>query len=74
METIILWVKNLVFYLVFLTLVFHLLPSGKYEKYVQLYAGMVFILVAVRPFTTSLRLDERIALYFEEFSFSMQTL
>ncbi len=69
METIILWVKNLVFYLVFLTLVFHLLPSGKYEKYVRLFAGMVFILVAVRPFTTSLRLDERIALYFEEFSF-----
>lgn len=69
METITLWVRNLVFYIVFLTLVFNLLPSGKYEKYVRLFAGMVFILVAVQPFTSSLKLDEKIACYFEAFSF-----
>lgn len=69
METLTLWVKNMVFYIVFLTLIFHLLPSGRYEKYVRLFAGMVFILVAVQPFTSSLRLEEKTAAYFEQFSF-----
>lgn len=69
METITGWVRNLVFYLVFLTLILNLLPSGKYEKYVRLFAGMVLVLVALQPFTSGLRLDERIAYYFEVFSY-----
>ncbi len=69
MEGVVDWVKNLVFYLLFLTLALSLLPAGKYEKYVRLFAGMVFVLAAVRPFTVSLRLEEKLAGYMEQVSF-----
>lgn len=69
MEEITGWVRNLVFYLVFLTLVLNLLPAGKYEKYVRLFAGMVLVLVAIRPFTSGFRLDEKVAYYFDVFSY-----
>ncbi len=69
MEELIGWVRNLVFYMVFLTLVLNLLPAGRYEKYVRLFAGTVLVLVAVRPFTSSLRLDEKISYYFQVFSY-----
>ena len=69
METAVVWVKNLVFYTIFLAMILHLLPSGSYEKYVRLLAGMVFLLVAAAPFTVSLRLDEKLAGYAAQFSF-----
>ena len=69
METAVVWVKNLVFYTIFLAMILHLLPSGSYEKYVRLLAGMVFLLVAAAPFTVSLRLDDKLAGYAAQFSF-----
>lgn len=69
MEQVENWVRNIVCYLIFLTLICNLLPSGKYEKYVRLFGGMVLILVVIQPFTSSLQLDEKIAYYFETFSF-----
>ena len=63
------WVRNIVFYLIFLTLLFGLLPSGNYQKYIRLFGGMILILVVIQPFTSSLRLDERIAYYLETFSY-----
>ena len=63
------WVKNIIYYLVFLTVLIGLLPSGKYEKYIRLFAGMVLIMVTVSPFFAGIRLEDKIAGYFEEFSF-----
>ena len=34
---------------IFLAMILHLLPSGSYEKYVRLLAGMVFLLVPPPP-------------------------
>lgn len=43
------WVKSIVFYLVFLTVVTHLVPNRKFEKYVRLFTGMILILVVIKP-------------------------
>lgn len=59
------WVGNIVFYLIFITVVVNLLPNKKYEKYLKLFSGMVFILLVLKPLTGSLRLEDRIAYYFE---------
>ena len=67
------WVKNVVFYLIFLTVLTGLLPSGTYEKYIRFFAGLVLILVTISPVLTGLRLEDRIAGYFEEFSFRNNT-
>ena len=47
----------------------NLLPNKKYEKYIRLFAGMVLILLVVKPLTGSLRLEDKISRYFESISF-----
>ncbi len=69
MEGICEWVKNIICYFIFLTVLTSLLPSGKYEKYVRLFAGMVLIMIVAGPFLSGIRMEDRIAGYFEEFSF-----
>lgn len=49
MDGVYLWVKSIVFYLVFLTVVTHLVPNRKFEKYVRLFTGMILILVVIKP-------------------------
>lgn len=63
------WVGGIVCFLMFVTMLQSLLPSKKYEKYVRLFAGMILILLVLQPFLGSLRLEERIAYYFEAISF-----
>ena len=41
------WVRDIVFYMIFVTMVMNLLPDPKYEKYLRLFAGAVMILLAL---------------------------
>ena len=43
------WVRDIVFYMIFVTMVMNLLPDPKYEKYLRLFAGAVMILLAFGP-------------------------
>lgn len=63
------WVGNIAFYLIFITVVINLLPNKKYEKYLKLFSGMVFILLVLKPVTGGLRLEDKIAYYFESITF-----
>ena len=45
------WVRDIVFYMIFVTMVMNLLPDPKYEKYLLLFAGAVMILLAFGPVT-----------------------
>lgn len=49
MQAIFDWVKGIVFYLIFVTVVSNLIPGKKYEKYIRLFTGMLLILVVARP-------------------------
>lgn len=60
MEGIYRWVSNIVYYLIFVTIITNLLPAGKYEKYLRLFAGCILILLVLQPLTGGLRLDEKI--------------
>lgn len=59
MEGIYRWVSNIVYYLIFVTIITNLLPAGKYEKYLRLFAGCILILLVLQPLTGGLRLDEK---------------
>lgn len=72
MEGLYEWIRNITYYLIFMTVVTNLLPDKKYEKYFRLFAGMVLILLVLKPFTGSLRLDDRLAYYFESISFQKE--
>lgn len=72
MEGLYEWIRNITYYLIFITVVENLLPNKKYEKYFRLFAGMVLILLVLKPFTSGLRLDDRLAYYFESISFKTE--
>lgn len=63
------WVGNILFYLVLVTVVENLLPGKKYSPYVRLAAGMVLILLALKPVTEGFHLEEHIARGFESFTY-----
>ena len=45
MEAVNPWAANILFFSLFMTAAGSLLPSGKYEKYLRLFSGMVLILL-----------------------------
>lgn len=69
MEELYSWVNNITCYLIFITVAVNLLPNKNYEKYIRLFAGMVLILLVVKPLTGGLRLEDKISHYFESITF-----
>ena len=72
MEAMYRWVGNLVGYLIFTAVLFEILPSRKYEKYLRLFAGCILILLILQPFTESLRLEESLSSLFQSYSFEAE--
>lgn len=68
MEELFSWIRSITYYLIFITVVENLLPNKKYEKYIKLFSGMVLILLVLKPITGGLRLDDKLAYYFESIS------
>lgn len=66
------WIRNLTGFFLFMSVIDNLLPNKKYGKYVQLFSGMILILLVLQPLTGSLRLEDRIAHYYESFVFRYQ--
>lgn len=72
MEGIVQWVKNITYYLLFVSLLSYLMPAGKYEKYVKLFFGAVFILLVINPLTGDLHLDTSLARAYEKIRFAQE--
>lgn len=73
MEAVYGWVKNIIYYMIFLSVVNNLLADSKYGKYIRFFSGMVLILLVVSPFTGGLHLDEQISSMFKSISFQNAT-
>lgn len=43
------WIRTLVIVSCVLTMLLHVIPDGKYIKYMRFYAGLIFVLLAVQP-------------------------
>lgn len=63
------WVKDIVFYMIFVTMVMNLLPDPKYEKYLRLFAGAVLILLAFGPLARLTGMETAMAGMFEKITF-----
>ena len=57
------WVRGIVFYLIFVSLLYQLLPGEKYKKYVHVCAGMIFVLVVMTPLLRLFHINDRLAYY-----------
>ena len=73
MEAVYGWVKNIIYYMIFLSVVNNLLADSKYGKYIRFFSCMVLILLVVSPFTGGLHLDEQISSMFKSISFQNDT-
>ena len=62
------WIRNITCYVIFVMVVVNLLPNKKYEQYLKFFFGMVFLLLIIQPFTRGLRVEDRIAYYFQTFT------
>lgn len=73
MEELYGWIRNLTGYFIFMSVLDNLLPDRKYAKYIRLFGGMVLILLVFQPLTGSLRLEDRIAHFYETLVFRYET-
>lgn len=69
MEKLLEWVWQITCYLIFITVLMNLLPKKSYEKYIRLFAGMILILLVIKPVTGAFSLDEKLAFLFENITF-----
>lgn len=67
------WIRNIIGYLIFISVIENLLPAKKYKKYLKLFSGMVLILLVMQPLTNGLRIENKIAHYYESFVFRYES-
>lgn len=67
------WIRNIACYLVLISVVSNILPGKKYEKYIRLFTGLMFILIVFQPLTGTLNLEDKLLYYFETFTFREET-
>ena len=48
-EILLEWARNIIFVMVFLSVISHLLADASYEKYIRFFCGLVLILLALSP-------------------------
>ena len=72
MKEVLNWAGNILFFLVFLTVLENLLPNKKYGRYIPVFTGLVLILLIVQPVARGLNLEERLASSFEAITFQQQ--
>ncbi len=63
------WIRSLVSFMILMTAIMNLLPDKKYEKYLHLFSGMVFLLLFFAPLTDLSGLEAQMAGAFERITF-----
>ena len=69
MDVIYEWVRSLMFFLILTTMVVNLLPDKKYEKYLRLYIGAVFLILVFSPLANLSGAGEQVAEAFARITF-----
>ena len=63
------WIRSLVSFMILMTVIMNLLPDKKYEKYLRLFTGMVFLLLFFAPISNLNRIEAQMAEAFERITF-----
>ena len=72
MEALFGWVKNIIYFMLFLSVAANLLADAKYEPYIRFFAGLLLILTVVRPFLGGFHLEDQVEGMFRRFSLEAQ--
>ena len=69
MDMIFQWIRSLVCYLILMTMVVNLIPEKKYENYLRLFAGIIFLMLVFAPFGNLNGVEEQVAEAFSRMTF-----
>ena len=72
MEILYGWVKNIIYFMIFLSVAGSLLADSKYEQYIRFFTGALLILLTVSPLLDAAGLDMRLERLFARFSSEME--
>ncbi|TCK98363.1 stage III sporulation protein AF [Natranaerovirga hydrolytica] len=54
------WVKNIVIYLILITIIQSLLPQGQYIKYIKVFTGLILMFIILMPIASFSGINEQI--------------
>lgn len=54
------WIKNIAFYIILVTVVMNVIPNHNYKKYINLFTGMVMIILVLAPISKLLQINTRL--------------
>lgn len=54
------WIKNIAFYMILITAVMNVIPNKNYKKYINLFTGIVMIILVISPISTILGANARL--------------
>lgn len=57
------WVRNIVIYLLLITIISNLIGNSNYKKYVSIVSGMILLLIVISPFLKLLKMDDILDYY-----------
>lgn len=66
MEGVMEWVRTIVVYVILISVVLHLLPDKQYSKYVQLFLGLLLILITMGPIMKLFGKENPLELFYEQ--------
>lgn len=58
-------VKNIILFLVLMTIVMNLIGNSSYKQYIRIFCGMVLILIVIMPIMQLFRVDNKLNYYFD---------
>lgn len=66
------WMKQVVFFIIFMALFYQLIPSEKYKSFVRLMGGFLFLLLILSPVMQLFRMEGTFETYIRSFQFQQQ--
>ncbi len=72
-EALLGWARNIIYYMIFLSLAEHLLAGSSYGRYLRLFGGMVLILIVLRPLGSFGDLEMQVSSLFDQFTFRQES-
>jgi stage III sporulation protein AF len=65
------WIKNILIYLILVTIIQNLLPQGQYTKYIKVFTGLVLMLIVILPLATFSGIDKQLSFHLLDQKFQM---
>ncbi len=72
-EALLGWARNIIYYMIFLSLAEHLLAGSSYGRYLRLFGGLVLVLVVLEPFGSLGDWETQTGSLFRQFTFKQES-